>query len=215
MSFLSSIGFIETEEQERARLAQAPEGSLNHYLSTLPVTIDEWPKDLLVELPRQQPHTDRAYHVVVVPIEFRKDTLPEGVEEEPLPRKRHSGSWMCAVVFSDHPDYPAGGFRIDVPGAQIARGRKVDLAEALASLPCVSGETPHAPEPLCGSCEDSGLITHYDRSTDGITGHSRCDNEQCAARAENRAAEHERKRAAEDAAAAAHVCADRLCCPPF
>lgn len=127
MSFLSRIGFIETEEQERARLAQAPEGSLNHYLSTLPVTIDGWPKDLLVELPWQQ-RTDQAHRVVVVPIEFRTDALPEGADEEPLPRKLHSGSWLCAVVFSNHPDYPVGGFRIDVPDAQIARGRKVDLA---------------------------------------------------------------------------------------
>ncbi|MFJ2778181.1 hypothetical protein [Kitasatospora sp. NPDC087315] len=215
MSFLSSIGFIETEEQERTRLAQAPEGSLNRYLSTLPVTIDEWAKDLLVELPWQQPHTDRAYRIVVVPIEFREDALPEGVEEEPLPRKLHSGSWMCAVVFSDHPGYSAGGFRIDVPAAEIARGRKVDLAGALTALPSVSGETPHAPEPLCGSCEDSGLITHYHPSTDGITGYSRCDDAQCVARAAKRAAEHERKRAAEEAAAAAHVCAGHLCCPPF
>lgn len=132
MSFLSRIGFIETEEQERTRLAQAPEGSLNHYLSTLPVTMEEWPKDLLVELPWEPPRTDRPYRIVVVPIEFRQDALPEGVEEEPLPRKRHSGSWMCAVVFSDHPSYPVGGFRIDVPAAEIARGRKVDLAGALA-----------------------------------------------------------------------------------
>ncbi|MEV7870103.1 hypothetical protein AB0P17_29345 [Streptomyces sp. NPDC088124] len=132
MSFLSRIGFIETEEQERARLAQAPEGSLNHYLSTLPVTIEGWPKDLVVELPWPQPRTDQSYRVVVVPIEFRKDALPDGVEEEPVPRKRHSGSWMCAVVFSTHPSCAAGGFRVDVPAAEIARGRKVDLAGALA-----------------------------------------------------------------------------------
>ncbi|MFD9602001.1 hypothetical protein [Streptomyces sp. NPDC059970] len=132
MGFFEKIGFIETEDQEQARLAQAPEGSLNHYLSTLPVTIAEWPKDLLVELPWEPPRTDQSFRVVVVPIEFRKDALPEGVEEEPLPRKRHSGSWMCVVVFSDHPSYPVGGFRIDVPAAEIARGRKVDLAGALA-----------------------------------------------------------------------------------
>ncbi|MEV7952894.1 hypothetical protein [Streptomyces sp. NPDC088141] len=128
MSFLSRIGVIETAEQEQARLAQAPEGSINHSLSTLPVTIEEWPKDLLVELPWQPPRTDQAHRVVVVPIEFRRDALPEGVEEEPLPRKLHPGSWTCAVVFSDHPSYPAGGFRIDVPAAEIARSRKVDLA---------------------------------------------------------------------------------------
>ncbi|MFJ5725497.1 hypothetical protein [Streptomyces sp. NPDC093149] len=132
MGFFEKFGFIETADQEQARLARAPEGSQNHYLSTLPVTIAEWPKDLLVELPWEPPRTDRSFHVIVVPIEFRKDALPEGVDEEPLPRKRHSGSWMCAVVFSDHPSYPVGGFRIDVPAAEIARGRKIDLAGALA-----------------------------------------------------------------------------------
>ncbi|GHB88330.1 hypothetical protein GCM10010306_099170 [Streptomyces umbrinus] len=128
MSFLSRIGFIETAEQEQARLAQAPEGSINHYLSTLPVTIEGWPKDLVVELPWQQPRTDQSYRVVVVPIEFRKDLLPEGVEEEPLPRKRHSGSWTCAVVYSNHPSYLVGGYRIVVPAAELARGRRIDLA---------------------------------------------------------------------------------------
>jgi hypothetical protein len=131
VEFLEKIGFIETQEQEQARLAQAPESSQNRYLSTLPVTIADWPKDLLVELPWEPPRTDRPYRVVVVPIEFRKDALPEGVEEEPLPRKRHSGSWMCAVVFSDHPSYPVGGHRIDVSDAEIARGRKIDLAGIL------------------------------------------------------------------------------------
>ncbi|WP_326742788.1 MULTISPECIES: hypothetical protein [unclassified Streptomyces] len=132
MGFFEKIGLIETADQEQARLARAPEGSLNHYLSTLPETIAEWPKDLLVELPWEPPRTDRSFHVIVVPIEFRKDALPEGVDEEPLPRKRHSGIWMCAVVFSDHPSYPVGGFRVDVPAAEIARSRKIDLAEVLA-----------------------------------------------------------------------------------
>jgi hypothetical protein len=128
MSFLSRICFIETAEQEQARLAQAPEGSINHYLSTLPVTIEGWPKDLVVELPWQQPRTNQSYRVVVVPIEFRKDLLPEGVEEEPLPHKGHSGSWTCAVVYFNHPSYPVGGYRIVVPAAELARGRRIDLA---------------------------------------------------------------------------------------
>ncbi|UQA91313.1 hypothetical protein [Streptomyces halobius] len=132
MSFLSRIGFIETAEQEQDRLAQAPEGSINHYLSTLPVTVEGWLKDLVVELPWEPQRTDRPYRVVVVPIEFRKDALPDGVEEEPLPRKRHSGSWTCAVVYSDHPSYPVGGYRIVVPAAELARGRKIDLVEVLA-----------------------------------------------------------------------------------
>ena len=95
------------------------------------MTIEEWTKDLLVELPWEPPRTDRPYRIVVVPIEFREDALPDGVEEEPLPRKRHSGSWMCAVVCSDHPSYPAGGFRIDVPAAELARGRRIHLAGVL------------------------------------------------------------------------------------
>ncbi|MFD8609490.1 hypothetical protein [Streptomyces sp. NPDC059631] len=132
MSFLSRIGFVETAEQEQARLAQAPGGSTHHYLSTLPVTIEEWPKDLLVELPWEPPRTDKSYRVVVVPIEFRKEALPDGVEEEPVPRKRHSGSWTCAVVYSDHPSYPVGGYRIVVPAAELARGRRIDLAEPAA-----------------------------------------------------------------------------------
>ncbi|MGW6602581.1 hypothetical protein [Streptomyces sp. NPDC055036] len=128
MGFFESTGFIETEEQERERLAQAPEGSRNHYLSALPVTIAEWPKDLLVELPWEPPHADQLYRVVVVPIKFQKELPSEDTEEEPLPSKRHPGSWLCAVVFSDHPDYPAGGFRMVVSAAAIVRGRKIDLA---------------------------------------------------------------------------------------
>ncbi|WP_327357765.1 hypothetical protein [Streptomyces sp. NBC_01304] len=134
MSFLSRIGFIETAEQEQARLAQAPKSSINHYLSTLPVTIEGWPKDLVVELPWQQPRTDQPYRVVVVPIEFREDLLPDGVEEKSLPRKRHSGSWTCAVVFSDHPSYPVGGYRIVVTAAELARGQRIDLAEVPAQV---------------------------------------------------------------------------------
>lgn len=132
MSFLERIGFLETEGQERARLAQSPEGSTNHHLSTLPVTIAEWPQDLLVELPWKRPRTTEQHRVVVVPIEYRPDSLPEGVDEEPLPRKRNSGAWTCAVVSSDHPSYPVGGHRIVVSAAEIARGRKIDLAGVLA-----------------------------------------------------------------------------------
>ncbi|WP_424862987.1 hypothetical protein [Streptomyces sp. MMS24-I29] len=132
MGFLERIGFIETEEQERERLAQAPEGSINHYLATLPETIPGWPQDLLVQLPWEPPRTEQRYMIVVVPFQFHGGSLPEGVEEEPLPRKRNSGSWDCIVVHSDHPGYPVGGHRICVSDAEIARGRKIDLARALA-----------------------------------------------------------------------------------
>jgi hypothetical protein len=51
MSFLEKIGFIETAEPEAQRLAQSPAGSANHELSKLPVTIEQSPQDLLIELP--------------------------------------------------------------------------------------------------------------------------------------------------------------------
>ena len=127
MAFLELIGFVETSEQERDRLAQAPDGSINHFLSALPVTIPGWPLDLLIELPWIAPRTDRKYRVVVVPIEYQRDSLPDGVDQEPLPRKRNPGSWTCAVVSSDHPSYPVGGHRIVVTGAELARGKRISL----------------------------------------------------------------------------------------
>ncbi|WP_326742792.1 hypothetical protein [Streptomyces sp. NBC_01768] len=125
------LRFIETAEQERERLAQAPEGSINHHLSTLPVNIPEWPQDLLVQLPWEPPRTDQKHTVVVVPFQFRGDLRPKDIEEEPLPRKLHSGSWDCIVVSSDHPSCPVGGYRIVVCAAEIARGTKVDLTAVL------------------------------------------------------------------------------------
>ncbi|MGI8307042.1 hypothetical protein [Saccharopolyspora hattusasensis] len=106
MTFLSRVGFVETEEQERARLALAPAGSISHYLSTLPITIKEWPQDLLVQLPWEPPRSDKQYTVVVVPIEYHKDPLPEGVDEESLPRQRNSGSWKCARGLLEPPELP-------------------------------------------------------------------------------------------------------------
>lgn len=126
MTFLQKIGFIETPEQERERLAAAPEGSLRHTLSKLQVTIEGWPQDLLIELPWQAAEHGSGHRVVVVPIEFRGDSRPEG-EEEPLPRKRHSGWWNCAVVASDHPSYPVGGHRLSISAAELARGKQIEL----------------------------------------------------------------------------------------
>ena len=94
-------------------------------LSKLPVEILVWPQDLIIELPWRQ--TDRSVHgVVVVPIEYRPDTHPAG-EERPLPHRRHSGWWACAVVASDHPDYPVGGHRLSISTAELVRGRRIDL----------------------------------------------------------------------------------------
>ncbi|MFC4048307.1 hypothetical protein ACFOY4_01315 [Actinomadura syzygii] len=117
MGFTLSALF-ETPEQEAARLAAAPEGSKNHDLSLLPVTIREWPQDLLIALPGTK------HQVVVVPFEFWPDA---GTTDEKRPRRRYSGSWVCAVVHSNHPDYPVGGHRILVPAAELARGARASI----------------------------------------------------------------------------------------
>lgn len=128
MSFLTRIGYLETAEAERDRLAACPEGSINHELSKLPVTITGPLQDLLIELPWK--HTERGEHrrhrVVVVPFEYRGDSRPES-EQETLPRRRHAGWWACAVVASDHPSYPVGGYRLSIPTAELVRGRHIDL----------------------------------------------------------------------------------------
>lgn len=130
MSFLTRIGFIETPGQEVTRLAQAPEGSINHHLSTLPVNIPEWPQDLLIKLPWSEPRTYEKCNVVVVPFDFHNDLRPENINGEPLPRKRHGGHWDCIVVSSDHLSYPVGGYRISISGAELARGTKVSIEGA-------------------------------------------------------------------------------------
>lgn len=124
MSFLSRIGFLETPEQEVARLAEAPAGSINHELSKLPVTIPEWPQDLLIELPWAA--TERStQRVVVVPIEYHKDSQ----SDDQRPRRRHAGSFNCVVVYSEHPSYPVGGYRLSISAAELARGTKRSIAD--------------------------------------------------------------------------------------
>ena len=129
MSFLQRIGFIETPEEERARLAQSPEGSKSHELSKLPVTITSgWVQDLLIELSwGTQGHSHR---VVVVPIVFRAAGAEssEGSEDsETALRRRYSGSWECAVVASDHPSYPVGGHRLAIGTAELVRGKQISV----------------------------------------------------------------------------------------
>ncbi|GAA1457490.1 hypothetical protein NE857_21810 [Nocardiopsis exhalans] len=117
--------FTETAEQERERLASAPAGSKTHALSTLPVTILQWPQDLLIELPWRA-IGESEYRVVVVPFRFRAEIKPAvGRQREPRPRKRHSGSWDCIVVASDHPAYPVGGYRLSIPTIEIVRGTQI------------------------------------------------------------------------------------------
>lgn len=80
---------------------------------------------------------------------------------------------------------------------------------------CVDGGSLHAPEPLCGWCHDYGLIEIFDDSTDGLKGHTACDNAPCVARRIARSDQAERELQAAQAQAAAHECTGPLCCPPF
>lgn len=113
----------EAPELEVARLAAAPEGSRNHTLSTLPVTVRGVLEHRVIEIP---PVTMGDHTVVVVPL--TRYVAPSDREERPM--KRHRGSWRCVVIASNHPSYPAGpgGWHIDVPEAQLVRGRVRELA---------------------------------------------------------------------------------------
>jgi len=121
---MSKIKFFEDPELEVARLANAPEGSLNHALSKLPVNIEEDLLDLMIELP-QVPGRERTT-MIVVPFHFSKDSS----QNEHLPFKRHTGWWDCIVVASNDPVYPQGGHRLSIPAAELVRGKKrvFDLA---------------------------------------------------------------------------------------
>lgn len=118
---------VETEEEERERLASAPVGSTSHFLSTLPVTIPEWPEGLVIELPSMAFDDRPAHRIVVVPVKFR----PEPRESSPQAdlRRRFPGAWTCIVVGSDHPSYPVGGHQLSVGSEQLARGRRIDVLE--------------------------------------------------------------------------------------
>jgi hypothetical protein len=113
---------LEAPEVEVARLAEAPEGSRNHVLSTLPVNITHGLHEALVELP---PVTMDGHTVVVVPTS--RYVAPSDLNQTPT--KRHRGSYDCIIVASTHPSYPAGGWHLSVPEAQLVRGRIRTLAD--------------------------------------------------------------------------------------
>jgi len=128
---------FEDPSLEIARLAAAPEGSINHAMSLLPVLIHGVLDDLMIELP----DTDlvsgiatRTHTIIVVPFlrhvsEDEKNTPPS------MPFKLHRGYWDCIVVASDSPSYPVGGHRINVSESQLVRGilRTFDLTSSSAA----------------------------------------------------------------------------------
>jgi len=126
------MNFFEAPEAEVARLAESPVGSINHTLSTLPVNVEGYIKDLVIQMPRM--HADDTYTIIVVPFESIKLSADEIAARQALPHKRHTGWWKCLVVASDNPSYPVGGHRITVPEAQLVRGmqRTLELAPVVA-----------------------------------------------------------------------------------
>lgn len=132
MSF-SCIKFFETEAEEVARLATAPEGSTNHRLAQLPVTNPHVDEHHLLELPWTQAHPcsgvtgglahecDGGHRIVVLPLtRHRHDDTVE------LPRQFRD-SWSCRVVASDHPSYPVGGHGIDISESELRRSRVLEV----------------------------------------------------------------------------------------
>lgn len=108
---------LETPEAEAARLAESPEGSQNHRLSRMPVTIHGDFEGVLIELPRFGDEPD--YTVVVLPIESHRFS---GFDPEELPRRRYQYSWACITVASNNPRVPVGGNRLSIPEYQLRRG---------------------------------------------------------------------------------------------
>lgn len=129
MSFLNTL--IETVEEEQARLATAPVGSIHHGLSQLPASINDWFEGLLIELPNL-PVVDGTVStaiVVVVPVErsISQAWDPANMTETHK-RRRNEGFWSCVVVFSDNAHYPVGGHQLSVSEAVLSRGTLRSIA---------------------------------------------------------------------------------------
>lgn len=122
------VELFETAEQEVARLAAAPVGSIYHGLSNLPVNISGNLEGQIVRLPRL-PYVDGTVSdrtIVVVPAEYSSSQRNRS-KGSGAPFRRHSGHWKCVVVYSDHPRYPVGGHVLSIPEAEIVRGTIAQL----------------------------------------------------------------------------------------
>lgn len=114
------IKFVETDAEETARLALAPEGSNQHTLSLLPVTNPYPDKGQVLELPSSA--NWRGHRIVGTPLERRGGPSANG----PLPHK-HDGAWNFRILASDHDSYPVGGYDIVISTSELRRARIIEL----------------------------------------------------------------------------------------
>ncbi|MDP9903198.1 hypothetical protein [Arthrobacter bambusae] len=131
-SFMDRI--TETSEEERARLAKSPPGSMNHGLSQLPVNVLQDLEGAVVKLPRVPDvnGTLQEHSIIVAPVKVSRSGEAERQARETRGEKPHplyDGWWECIVVASNDPRYPVGGYRVSIPEAELRRG--TSMAEVL------------------------------------------------------------------------------------
>jgi hypothetical protein len=144
---------FETAEAEAARLAEAPEGSTNHALSSMPVNIISITDGMLIQVPAFADEDPTTHSYVVIPITAHPLTRWIEPEMDPLPRRRYNRSWDCIVVASNHPRVPVGGHRVNIPEYQLVRG-------TLRTLTLPGDPAPLEERPLTiQNALDAGLLT--------------------------------------------------------
>lgn len=136
MSFQNTaVKFVETDAEETARLAQAPAGSDNALLATLPVLNRRVDEHHLYELALSAHRTcsgvtgganhtcSGTHRIVGVPLRFH----PGSSAELPLAERLHDGYWDVRVLASDHPSYPVGGYGVVASESELRRSTVVEL----------------------------------------------------------------------------------------
>lgn len=120
---------IESEEAERERLAQAPEGSKSHFLAGLQVRTPHLSHGMVIELPNQWAAEQPERRVVVVLSEQRRSSYNENRSSGDVIRR--DNSWDVIVVASTDSRYPVGGYNLAVGEEELRRGAQVSAEHIL------------------------------------------------------------------------------------
>ena len=118
--------FIETDEQERDRLAE--DGKDNPRLAALaemPVTVDHPGQTTIIALPE---NTWREGTLVVLPLSVHHSKPRERNFEGKL---IHDGHWTCRVIGGNDPTYKPGGHDIVIMEEELRRGRQIVIDQEL------------------------------------------------------------------------------------